>query len=1187
VAEPGRGFSVMALVGIMALAGGGGLAVSTRSGSGGSPKQPEGSRQRPPAPEPKRQESASKPPARRDVYSMLERFAGMASPELPVEDGAARTRRAIDQLRLLGYTKLQPLIATVPDPEDSRFANLFDDLISAARVALERSGFVDDRFQDPWRVGAGTGEEGKPLRREQPGALFFRRMSPQGGEVVMLLLVGERPAGGVQRRAFEASLDLAAAILAAQPSFGAAAAPTLPILGPALSGTTESIRLGMLRWLTKRQSGPDVGAPFDLQIISGAASNDDNQSILGDQLTAQVRALYPSGTRPFTSTFHATVHPNSAQHQFVVDYLVNRVGACRIGLLSESSTSYGGQFARVPGTATCGGAAVRLIDLPFPLHISKLRSEYDKNQEDGADEKPALGQRRFQRLEREDTTDIDEDAFPAKSRVTQSVSEIALEQTLRAISTEDVRAIVIAASSTADILFLVEKVRQSFPNVTIVLNESELMYLHEDVPFMEGVLVASTYPLLPWAQRLTFPFEGEGIRLLFPSTLAQGTYNATLFLLGPLTHVNVLDYGSPFALPTDGLELRPSLWMTVVSRGEFWPVVVSSGAVQPYLQAAHADELEIKKRKDDIAKTLWTVPSSYVFRLAAFLLAFADLLLAYAYVRGLLERRLPRRRPMGTLSGLFRKRPEGPLIGLFVPPRGEIDHLGMYRFEVASLFFLAFVVSAGFLAVEIVTVSPAPAVIGRFERELTVAFGAVTFLVLALMFHALYRWMCHVWDDRRPRERVAVPFALTCALGASLAIYCLTFASRFAALRAGGAAGPSVAHLMFFIERARNLDNGVSLLWEGLLLGVAHALWTLGHIRQVRIIDDAADLRRYGVIPTRQVGAAELRSTSADGSWLGSLDLAKPMRAVVREVEGVWPSKSAILLMGIVLLDAIWISHLLPFLEPIQWGWLCTLAYGCLLALSVYGCTRYLRAWRALADVLARVAPRPVTVALGRIPAELLTSFRRPWDRQVFEVWQQHCRAVFDRIRRDPKLVPRSSAALGVREKDLLHLLKDPVALQIEEAERASAPEGLGGQEAVRLWEEFLAMRLVAFIQYIRTHLSNLVAVSTAALLPAFWATNFYPLRDSRFMLMLVIVVATATTSIAAYVFIQMNRNYVLSKIEHTNPGHVTWDSAFVTSLLVHVALPLFAVLAVKFPELGRAWTAVMSALSVSRSAGG
>jgi hypothetical protein len=124
-------------------------------------------------------------------------------------------------------------------------------------------------------------------------------------------------------------------------------------------------------------------------------------------------------------------------------------------------------------------------------------------------------------------------------------------------------------------------------------------------------------------------------------------------------------------------------------------------------------------------------------------------------------------------------------------------------------------------------------------------------------------------------------------------------------------------------------------------------------------------------------------------------------------------------------------------------------------------------------------------------------------------------------------------------------------------------------------------MRFVAFIQYIRTHLANFVGVTTAALLPALWATNFYPLRQNRFLLMLVLGVTAFAMSVATFVFVQMNRNYVLSRLAGTAPGKVTWDRSFVTSILVHVAIPVLALLAVKFPELGRAWGALIATVSL------
>jgi hypothetical protein len=201
----------------------------------------------------------------------------------------------------------------------------------------------------------------------------------------------------------------------------------------------------------------------------------------------------------------------------------------------------------------------------------------------------------------------------------------------------------------------------------------------------------------------------------------------------------------------------------------------------------------------------------------------------------------------------------------------------------------------------------------------------------------------------------------------------------------------------------------------------------------------------------------------------------------------------------------------------------------------------------------------------------------------VFEVWQRHCQVVFAKVNSDPKLLDATSLALSAEIDQLRPLLSAAVATESAGVATAPAPPTTDADWA-HLWEDFLAMRLVAFVQYIRTHLANFVAVSTAALLPAFWATNFYPLRENRFLFGLVLLVAGAAIAVVALVFVQMNRNYVLSKLDHTSPGHVTWDRSFVSSLLVHVALPLVALLAVKFPELGRAWQLLTAALSAAPS---
>jgi hypothetical protein len=1141
------GNAALLLVAGVVLATGSGLALSGRTPA---LRAPEPAKEKKAKDETDASKGAQKAASgRKDPFCPLERFAGIDPDEEPVSDDGARAKRILGRLKALGYSPhVRILLATVPDPQDSRFAKLFDDLVSAIRTALENSDFVDDRFTDVWRPGL-LGADGKALRREQPTTLLFRNAqvhpdaSDETHELVAVLLVGESPAWGVHRKALGAALSFAQTMFAAEGPARPEDRRRLSVLGPTLSGTTESLRVTIANWFANAcvVEGPANNCghdpvPFDLTFISGTATSDENQRVLETDLSELINQQVGS-IRPFASSFQATLHPDEAQKDFVIRYLAG-LRIRRIALLTESSTTYGagvGRTSKLPSACT-------VIDLPFPLHISKLRHELDLQQGEAAEAASPDFKGKLA-LERADDVDVDEDAYPAKSRVTQAVSAISLEQTLRAIATEDVQAVVIAASSSSDAIFLVAKVRQSFPNVTIVINGSDLAYLHEDVSFMEGTLIASTYPLIPWTQCLDFPFKGDETRLLFPSEAAEGVYNATVMLLADLTRQSperrIVDYGPPYAIPAPGASTAPGHWMSVISRGTFWPVRVEPPGAR---SRRYVRKFEVGRPIDEkmINQELWTPPRSFVFRFANVVLFLLNVLLVFALFKG-----------------VFREPTSFP-------------HKQIHRGAIAMLVLIAFLVSAGFFAVDLATVLPKSCVHRWWESVLVFLFGALVLLLLALTVHSLVACVLPATEGGA-RRRLMV-FVGTLAGGAIMA---MIGGARMYALRTA-THGERITTFMLFLERARNLDSGMSLLWSGSLVGVGLALWALGRLRQVRIVEDAAVLRTYGVIPPKPDEAA---SGAGEGPQVeqvlvDAIALHGPMYEMVTTAEAVFPSQLGWIFIIIVFVDTLWVSRRLILFEHWMWGGSCALGYALLLTFIVYGCDRYLRTWRAMQLVLAKVAPSGMTEALKRVPVELIASFKRPWDAEVFEVWINHCQPVFAQLAAKEELFPAAAKALGMEEKDLRALVAK------SRLPRDGAAANMSAKKARLLWEDFLAMRLVALVHYLRTHLSNYIAVSTAALLAAFWATNFYPLGENRFLLLLVLFVGAAAVSIAATVFVQMNKNYVLSKMEGTSAGHVSWDSEFVTNIFVHVALPLLTLLAVKFPELGRSWSTIGSALS-------
>ena len=51
------------------------------------------------------------------------------------------------------------------------------------------------------------------------------------------------------------------------------------------------------------------------------------------------------------------------------------------------------------------------------------------------------------------------------------------------------------------------------------------------------------------------------------------------------------------------------------------------------------------------------------------------------------------------------------------------------------------------------------------------------------------------------------------------------------------------------------------------------------------------------------------------------------------------------------------------------------------------------------------------------------------------------------------------------------------------------------------------------------------------------------------------------------FVFIQMNRDAVLSSLNGTAPGQINWDREFVFRILIYVIFPLLALLGAQFPQ--------------------
>ncbi len=481
-------------------------------------------------------------------------------PDLVVVDHVAR-----DFVEKRGYFP-EALIATVTDPLDSHDGWTFDPRMDSIMRAIEASGFLLDRSYVPWRYAPDRKPGAKADRAPDAtrfGLILFRR--PVGRRLLRLYVVGETPTWGINRDAF-------AAVIARLKHELPAKTKKIRILGPAYSGSALSLHLalGDAAVALKDRSGPRVR----FVVRSGSATRFTNREIIEDA---------SDGVAYRQVDYRTTVLPDGSVVQALWCYLEERgVRPENVALLRESATAY----ARAPRfedkngskheeRVSCCKAPDRCrpkFEISFPMQISQVRNAYERNNLLKRSDQPqqSVTPQKTLELSLDDTGDPRDVLQPVTPAMSASLNELVLSNILRAISSESVLYVGIMATDARDKLFLGRAIHANAPDVRLFTYETDLLYAHRDYEeFLDGMLVASSYPLFTRTLEEDVP---DNTRLQFSSQGAEGTYNATLALLGRAHHI--VDY-VPERQSDDGPETptrAPASWIMAVSHGMMWPV---------------------------------------------------------------------------------------------------------------------------------------------------------------------------------------------------------------------------------------------------------------------------------------------------------------------------------------------------------------------------------------------------------------------------------------------------------------------------------------------------------------------------------------------------------------------------------------------------------------------------------------
>ena len=229
-----------------------------------------------------------------------------------------------------------------------------------------------------------------------PGLLLFR--IPRKSQLLLVFLAGETPTSGLKKSVMAAALRQLADFYPWGPEYDQLpnelrgltqkdSRIAIKIMGPTFSGSAVSLDFTLRDWLAGlRGRVSKTGKPLPaFQIVSGTATAIDPQEF----------SPFGDGVRP---AFQAVVPPDNTTMSVALHY-IRHLGYARVAMLTEASTAYGQdqeykqeskkepkQESEPESTPEPDAQPANppdashptILNLPFPLHISQLRTASEK-----------------------------------------------------------------------------------------------------------------------------------------------------------------------------------------------------------------------------------------------------------------------------------------------------------------------------------------------------------------------------------------------------------------------------------------------------------------------------------------------------------------------------------------------------------------------------------------------------------------------------------------------------------------------------------------------------------------------------------------------------------------------------------------------------------------------------------------
>jgi hypothetical protein len=1087
-------------------------------------------------------------------------------------------------------TPVAAIIATAPDPVHSHLSLGFDRTIEALQLSGESMWYEMDQYWLPWQpklpgTASTQQDQDNSEKEKQPGLLMFRWNGPADDSVPKVLyvfLVAETSTTGINGTQFRNAVQYVQQVCseAGTSAIGCSNDKHIVVMGPSFSGSLASLRQlsDFVPVLTANRPYFDA---FSGTLSSGCAIKTQGlptQHYPPGELLRCSENNIPSPPAHLTLQ-SLVVDSETVVRSFLVTLKINNAIQCgdgkssQVAILSEAATTYGNAAGAMKAQANqCSYA-----DFRYPREISSLRNA------SASSEPPAVGSQptsasdgpAYLPFTLADQQPNSSDEPPDFSQTQGPLSKEAVMMKYAAdLRRGGYKYVGIIGSNVVDVLFIARFLRSACPDVRLFILDSDLLFERDgdDAPYI-GTLAVTTYPLigrnldwtLPQQPKATDFSQPSQPRFPFSDQFQEGQYNASILAMRKalVSDAGILmEVDGPFTAGSASFKPESSilpLWLTVVGTGGYWPVQI----IIP--QSPKGEQSSRPQMQQQDFSAAWQVVTISLVALA-FLLS---------------------------------------LILLTVKPNATwLSDFSLINAAPAQRFLFINVVSVSLaFALSILITSAwkfglnAGAYVWVIKVAALWAIGALIFSCLVLALHL---------EKLRREEKW---------YGGNRAYFVNGLFS--AAVWMIGAAGAYIwwglhyddaSHYGFFFGyRSVHLATGVSPLTPMLLLLFAVFLWGMFEVWRLRFSDTVRP----------RLNPDQLNSDEPDDS---------PEAMIANSINRFFLSPMYVFIF--ILTFGAWLLSLHPkspfgLFEKNNFGQLYEVLLCFVVALMITSGLRLVQTWSQLYRFLQKLERSPIGPAFSRLSRSkginwssiwLSSGRKEEWTRmaQSFEAMEQikrceecpdlkldeHIKASLDK-RDEIRDAAKSTAGRFPFLEKLFSELQNSFAVVLndvlnilEKHWKECRPEPTASDKPVssdksvvcccrnqvdpgpdpelkkwRLMEEYVALRLVAFIRGVLEHIRLWLIFQAAVFSLVLLSLNVYSFEPHKSLLWSFTTAFAVIGMFAIGVLMQIDRNHVISRITGTEPNKL--EPGFYLRIAMLGAVPLLTLLATHFPSIG------------------